>query len=235
MPVSPPPHDKRVKGPAGSTNRPSVIVIHTTQSNPKEGPTDRHSMIDYLSKPAPPLRNYPIGVPWVTDDDGITRMTPLENLGDNHACGLDSKASGIEQIGMAQWGRKAWLNDHRKTIQNTGKVVAYLLSERVGKKVTAENLKAHVIGHADDAKVGGCSTHWDPGPGYPYDVMFSDAIAYAASFEPPQDPAILAEATRGEIKEVKRFKRMKVALAYVKDRVRKGFRVVIRKPLVAGE
>jgi hypothetical protein len=225
-PVSAPPHDKRVKGPAGSSNRPTVIVIHTTQSLPRPGARD--GIIDYLA-------GKKISVPWVTDDDGITRMTPLENLGDNHACGLDSKASGIEQIGMAQWGRKAWLNDHRETIRNTGKVVAYLLSERVGKKVTAENLKAHVIGHADDAKVGGCSTHWDPGPGYPYDVMFSDAIAYAASFEPPQDPAILAEATRGEIKEVKRFKRMKVALAYVKDRVRKGFRVVIRKRLVAGE
>jgi hypothetical protein len=228
--IAPPPHDRRVKGPAGLERAPKCFIVHTTQGNQREGPGDRHGVIDYIAGKG-------IAVPWVTDDDGITRMTPLGRLGDNHACGLDAHATGCEQVGMAQWGRKAWLRDHRETVRNTGRVLAFELAG-TGKAVTLENLKAFAFGHVDDHKCSrdACSDHWDPGPGYPYDVLFQDSIEYARSFERPTDPKWAVEAARAETRQLRRFRRLKAALRYAEDRVRKGFRVVLGRPrLVGGE
>jgi hypothetical protein len=228
VPIIPPKHDIRVKGPAGLERRPKCFIVHTTQGNQREGPGDRHGVIDYIAGKG-------IAVPWVTDDDGITRMTPLGRLGDNHACGLDEEATGAEQVGMAQWGRRAWLRDHRETVRNTGKVLAYELA-RAGKAVTLENLKAFAFGHVDDEKCdpSACSDHWDPGPGYPYDVLFQDAIEYARSFERPDDPKWVVETARAETTELRRFRRLKTALRYVKDRARKVERIALFRPRLAG-
>lgn len=222
--VKPPPHDTRIKGPAGREGKPRCVIVHTTQGSQRPGPSDRHGVLDYIAARG-------ICVPWITDNDGITRMAPWGHLGDNHACGLDDKATGIEQVGMAQWSRKYWLREYRPTIRHTAWVVAYEVA-RMGLPVNQRTLEAHVFGHAEDEKCdrSACSDHWDPGSGFPFDVLFEDAIDYAAS------QGWRAVATKGERRRVRRFAKVKEARRWARQLRRRGWAArVRRRPLSGGE
>ncbi|MGH2710166.1 MAG: hypothetical protein ACRDH9_03050 [Actinomycetota bacterium] len=218
--VAIPKHDVRIKGPQGLKRKPAGVVIHTTEGDQRQGPGDRTGIVDFLAGKG-------ICVPWVTDNEGITRAAALDRLGDNHACGLDAY-SGVEQIGRAAWKRRFWLRVYRETIRNTGKVVAWELHEAMRVEVNDRTLKRHVFGHADDARHGGCSDHWDPGPGYPYDVMYEDAIAYAAA------KGWRVVARKDELRRIRKFKTAKAARAWLRLKARQGWRVVTGKELLKG-
>lgn len=103
-----------------------------------------------------------------------------------------------ELIGYAAWTREQWLARWRQL----NRVALWLadMHKRFNiplQKITAKQYKAGmhgVIGHIDHTEAyGGPSgdggTHWDPGPGFPYDVVIDKAKQYlAAELEPNMTP-----------------------------------------------
>jgi len=220
-----PRHDQRHKGPRGDSARTRGVIVHCTVSNQLQGtPTDRHRVVDFLSG------SRGLSVPVVTDNDGSTEMVPEPYHGEHAAC-IDG-CFGVEMIGQATWTRKVWLTEYRETVRNMGQWAAYWLAEVMDVAVTERNLKRLVVGHDRDHVFGGCSDHWDPGTGFPWDVMRADAIAYA------KQVGYRVVAVKGERRVVRRYRASmrRRAYAWARKRIRAGWRVTIqRKPLARGD
>lgn len=214
--VKKPKADQRIKGPRGSASCRGGIV-HCTISDPREGPTDRYGIVDYLA-------SLGISVPMVADDEGSTQMVPDGWSGAYHTRGL-TDVWGIEQIGQATWSRKTWLQQHRETVRQTGQWGAWLLAEVLDVAVTKKNLKRLFVGHDRDHIFGGTSDHWDPGPEYPWDVCYADAIEYAGK------SGYRTVAIKGDEKRIRtwRASRKRQAYAWGVKRLKKGWRVVVKR------
>lgn len=155
----------RIKGPTGVKAKPVCFVVHTA-----EGCRTAECIVDYLAPKG-------ISVPFCADPDKILRTTPEGYLGYGHAAGLTGKASGVELAGFASWSRRQWEHEGREMVRAAGQLAAYVLGAHY--PVTKRMLKKRVIGHAQDSRFGGTSDHWDPGPGFPYDICIEDALAWA--------------------------------------------------------
>lgn len=216
MTVKRPKLAERHRQPFGTGHtKPRGLIVHTTESTPREGPSDRNGVIDYLASRG-------LSVPVVFDDDGGTEMVPRPYTGIHAACIRD--VHGIEQIGFARWTRAEWMR-HKNLLDRTAKEIAWFLAEVLEVAVTLRNLKRVVVGHDRDHVFGGCSTHWDPGPGYPWDYVFAEAIKHAKVV------GYRVVATKGENRRVRKFRANAIdrALAYAKKKARRGWRVVLRK------
>lgn len=221
--VKRPKHDTRHKGPhgyaagpPGNNRKPLGVVVHSTESDQRIGPTDRHGVIDFLAD------TRGLSVPVVIDDESMTEMVPRPYCG-FHALGIHY-AHGIEQIGRANWSRAQWLM-HRNTIERTGKECAWFLAEVMGLPVTDRTLKRFVIGHVNDDRFGGTSTHYDPGPNYPWDVLRGAAMDHARVV------GYRVVATKGDRKLERHFKvtATKRASAWAIKKAKRGWRVVLGK------
>lgn len=101
-------------------------------------------------------------------------------------------SENIEQCGWAKWTREEWLS--RPLMLDA---TARWLAERSRargiplRRLTHAEIRARVpgvLGHGDYSIATGDGTHWDPGPGYPWDVVLDKARAYAAGINPaPED------------------------------------------------
>lgn len=213
-----PRHERLIKGPVSSKAKPRGGIVHCTVSNPLQGPGDRHGVIGYLA-------NKGISVPVVNDDEASTIMRPLGELGYGHAACLSGEAWGIEQIGQATWSRKEWLR-HKGTLKKTAEWAAWLLT-KMELPVTDRNLRRFIAGHADDHKLGGCSDHWDPGPGYPFDLVYKWAVEYA------QQKGYRVTAEKGDRQKIRDFRAplSKRARLWMRKRARRGWNVVTRKKI----
>jgi hypothetical protein len=93
-------------------------------------------------------------------------------------------SENIEQCGWARWTRAEWLA-RPKLLDATARWLAERSKARgipLVKLSPAEvrARKPGVLGHGDYSTGTGDGTHWDPGPGYPWDVVMDKARAYAA-------------------------------------------------------
>ena len=231
--VKVPKHDKRLKGPKGVKGKGRTIgaIVHTTEMGPRPGDGDRHDIVSFLARKGK-------SVPVVADPGGgSTIMVPLGHLGSGHSMGLTGKAWGIEQVGFARWPRKEWLKpDRRKMVATSAAWAAWVLAELMELPVTQKNLKRFIVGHNKDHKLGGTSTHWDPGPGYPWKLFRQDAIAYAGERQKEGDVQFRIVATKADKKAAKvvRVKLGKRALAWINKRVKSGWKVVVHREKIRG-
>lgn len=89
-------------------------------------------------------------------------------------------SENIEQCGWARWTRTEWLA-RPKLLETT----ALWLADRARARgiplrlLTPAEIRGRrtpgVLGHGDYSTATGDGTHWDPGPGYPWDVVLGKA------------------------------------------------------------
>lgn len=221
-----PPHDTLHLHPYGEKGRIIGIIVHDTQSPNSQGAGDRHGVARYIA-------NKGISVPVITDDEHSTEMTPDPFPGNSHAACLDGKAWGVEQISYAQWSKKEWLK-HDKMVRQTAEWCAWALHELMDLPVNQKTLKKFVVGHDADYKLGGCSDHWDPGPGFPwklfrrYAIEYANLIGYRVTIR--KEDKMKVKHFVAEIKGVKgqhtRSDRMQ---RWIKKKAGRGFRIVVKK------
>lgn len=92
----------------------------------------------------------------------------------------NSRSDNLELCGFAAWSRDEWIGNHQGMLNNTA---AWVRSRCLARgvpivKLSAADVKAGragVIGHVDYTNGTGDGTHWDPGPGFPWDIVIARA------------------------------------------------------------
>ncbi|MGW4484346.1 N-acetylmuramoyl-L-alanine amidase [Amycolatopsis sp. NPDC004368] len=95
------------------------------------------------------------------------------------------KSDNLELCGFASWSRDEWLTEHQGMLRNAANWIRSRCTARgiPITKLSAADVhagKAGVIGHVDYTNGTGDGTHWDPGPGFPWDVVISMASGAVA-------------------------------------------------------
>lgn len=94
--------------------------------------------------------------------------------------GGNSRSDNLELCGFAAWTRDEWLNNHQGMLDHAARWIrARCLARGIPiTKISANGVAvgaAGVIGHVDYTNGTGDGTHWDPGPGFPWDVVIARA------------------------------------------------------------
>lgn len=119
-------------------------------------------------------------------------------------------SDNLELCGFASWSRNEWLTNHKGMLNNAASWVrARCLARGIPiRKLDAAGVRrgdAGVIGHVDYTNGTGDGTHWDPGPGYPWDVVLDKARAYANGIEPEGFLMALTDDEQKELLEAARY------------------------------
>lgn len=119
----------------------------------------------------------------VVGDDGCFRSVPDLNQPAG-APGANSDGLHIEVVGLAKWSRAEWL-EHPTRLDNCARAIAEW-SQKYGIPlafVDAAMLQTKrargVTTHREVSQAFKQSDHWDPGPGFPLDVVLEKARMYA--------------------------------------------------------
>jgi hypothetical protein len=92
----------------------------------------------------------------------------------------NSRSDNLELCGFASWSRAQWLDSNQGMLNQAA---AWIRSRCQARgipivKLSAADVragKAGVIGHVDYTNGTGDGTHWDPGPGFPWDIVIERA------------------------------------------------------------
>lgn len=142
------------------SDRIRAIVLHSTESHTRPGTDDLYGVASWLCNPASQASAHVI-----VDDDGTSaRLVPDERKA-WHCAAYNSATLGIEQIGFAAQGKKAWLADRRE-LDETARWIAHWSRKhgipiRRGKVSGGQIVKPGVLTHAQLGIEGG--GHHDPG------------------------------------------------------------------------
>lgn len=98
-------------------------------------------------------------------------------------------SDNLELCGFASWSRAEWLTHHQGMLNNAA---AWIRSRCRTRGIPIRKIDANavrrgesgVIGHADYTNGTRDGTHWDPGPGFPWDVVMQRASGLAPAPEP---------------------------------------------------
>lgn len=93
----------------------------------------------------------------------------------------NARSDNLELCGFAAWTRAEWLVDHPGMLHNAAIWIQRRCAARGIPlvKLTPADVRAGragVIGHADYTQGTGDGTHWDPGPGFPWDYVMAQAV-----------------------------------------------------------
>lgn len=110
----------------------------------------------------------------------------------------NARSDNLELCGFAKWSRDEWLNNHQGMLNNAAIWIRNRCRARgipIRKLSAAEVAagKAGVIGHVDYTNGTGDGTHWDPGPGFPWDVVIARAAGGDAPVEKDEDMAVVGK------------------------------------------
>lgn len=100
-------------------------------------------------------------------------------------------SENIEQCGWARWTRAEWLA-RPQLLDATARWLADRSKARgiPLRRLSHAEVRARVPGvimHDDYSKATGDGSHWDCGPGYPWDVVLAKAVAYRDGAPAPDD------------------------------------------------
>lgn len=92
----------------------------------------------------------------------------------------NEESDNLELCGFASWTREEWLTNHQGMLNNAA---AWIRSRCKARGIPIVKLsptqvragESGVIGHVDYTDGTGDGTHWDPGPGFPWDVVMARA------------------------------------------------------------
>lgn len=166
-----------------NTNVLKWIIFHTTENS---GNTTAKDVANYQLSPSAG-GSYNV----LVDKFG----TSVRSNSDNYvpwAAGSNAANIGglhISVVGQAAQSREVWLRDYDKALRKAAEVVAKWSKDYGIPLVrrSAADLKAGVkgiAGHNECSQAFGGSDHWDPGTGFPYDVV----IGYAQGGSAPTTP-----------------------------------------------
>ena len=160
------------------------IIFHTTENS---GNTTAQDVARYQQNPSAG-GSYNV----LTDKFG----TSVRSNDDNYvpwAAGSNAANIGglhISVVGQAAQSREVWLRDYDKALRKSAEVVAKWSKDYGIPLVrrSSADLKAGVkgiAGHNECSQAFGGSDHWDPGTGFPYDVV----IGYVQTILNPTNPS----------------------------------------------
>jgi hypothetical protein len=124
----------------------------------------------------------------VADDDTLLdALVPYDRAAWTLRNG-NEESDNLELCGWASWTRAEWLDNHMGMVNNAALWVRRRCQARGIPivKLSAADVHARkpgVIGHVDYTNGTGDGTHWDPGPGFPWDVVIAKAKGSSAPEE----------------------------------------------------
>ena len=151
--------------------RPSLIVIHSTESTNVKGPGDLAAIGAWFRNPAAQVSAHVC-----TDADGNSARYVRDSDKAWHCAAYNRVSLGIEQIGRAS--QTSWTDAE---IRETARWVArwsklHGIPIRTGKVSGGSVVRSGVLRHSDLGSGGG--NHNDPGSSYPIKRVLSLAKAY---------------------------------------------------------
>lgn len=156
------------------------VVIHTTESS--EG--SLLGVVNYLRRPEVEVSSH-----YVVGD--IARpgelFTPVVRLVPEKEKAWTAKSANpyfvqYELVGRASRKRSEWLGKYRKQLETVAALVA---DDVLQYGIPIRRAVPGIVGHADLDKWGYPNDHWDPGPGFPWDVFLDDVRRFVALGEKP--------------------------------------------------
>lgn len=94
----------------------------------------------------------------------------------------NEESDNLELCGFASWSRETWINEHHGMLEKAAEWIRSRCRARgiPMVKLSAADVRAGksgVIGHVDYTNGMQDGTHWDPGPGFPWDVVMDLATS----------------------------------------------------------
>lgn len=166
---------------SGRRSEVRLIVIHTA-----EGGTTFEGLGSFFAAPSSKVSSH-VGI---DDRPGVIG----EYVKPDRVAWTQGNANGFsvaaELLGFARWSRDEWLR-HPAMLANTGAWIAEE-AHRFDIPITkVSGAGRGVCGHVDLSGPGG---HWDPGPGFPWDVVLAAATGEPIGAPPPPPPPVLGQA-----------------------------------------
>jgi hypothetical protein len=142
------------------------VCVHTA-----EGATRATNLRAYFERPDINASSHAIA------DDAILldHLVPYDRAAWTLRNG-NEESDNLELCGFAAWSREEWLTRHMGMVRHAA---AWIRSRCLARGIPIVKLspadvragKSGVIGHVDYTNGTGDGTHWDPGPGFPWDVV----------------------------------------------------------------
>jgi hypothetical protein len=113
-----------------------------------------------------------------------------------HAPGANHNGIGLEHAGYARQSRAEWLDDYGlRMLRLSARLTAELCAkyEIPVRRVTYDGLRAGVrgiTGHHDVSLAFVRSSHWDPGPDFPWDFYLEMVKAELSKIKSPPKPVV---------------------------------------------
>jgi hypothetical protein len=125
----------------------------------------------------------------IADDEPGSLLTPAEGCVPYERAawtlrGGNRYSDNLELVARASWPRLVWLAQPR-LLESCAKWLADRHAAQPWiplRRLSLAEIRAHqpgVIGHVDYTNATGDGTHWDPGPGFPWDVVLARANGIA--------------------------------------------------------
>jgi hypothetical protein len=151
---------------------PKLIVLHSTESRDRPGLADLRNLGTYFARG-------PRGVSSHVANDASGHDARYVGDGRSaHTQGRYNRVSlSIEQIGYARFSRAQWLSRPGQLLNTAAWIAhwrrAYGIPIRRAVTRRGRVVSSGVATHAQLSRTGANSTHWDPGPGYPVDLVLA--------------------------------------------------------------
>jgi len=148
-------------------------VIHTTES--ADG--SLWAIVNYFKRAGVQASSSYVVGDGDPDKDGFTEVVRVvpENLKPWTQLSFNPFAVSYELIGRAKRTREEWLGRYRAQLRTAAALVA---EDMLQYNLPVQHAVPGVVGHVDLPKYGFPQTHWDPGPGFPWDVFLDDVKHY---------------------------------------------------------
>jgi hypothetical protein len=157
--------------------KPSIVVLHSTESHPRPGKSDLAAVTSWFNNPAAQASSHVI-----VDADGLSARCVPDNRKAWTCVSYNSVSLNIEQIGFASQGWKGWRRNW-KELRETARWIAHWslahgIPIRRGEVSHGTVQRSGVTTHAALGSLGG--GHTDPGP-YPMKRVLLLARLYKAA------------------------------------------------------
>jgi len=160
-------------------NRPSLIVLHDTESHDIQGLADLKAIGAWFDNPTSQASAHVC-----VDGEGISAQYVPDGAKAWSCREFNSVSLNIEQIGFATFTQAMWNRNDRAQLLKVAKYIAYWsktygipIQRGAVSTVTGNVTKPGVVTHAQLGLIGG--GHHDPGPNYPFSAVLLAARYYA--------------------------------------------------------
>lgn len=147
-----------------------LIVIHSMEA--PENPDTAEVIAEFFQNPP-----HPASAHLCIDNDSIVRCVPDNNIAGG-APGANPDGIHLELAGYANQTEAEWLDDYgKKLLENAAEAAAqYCLKydipvRRLTNEQLADKHSKGFVSHSQVSEVFKQSDHWDPGPGFPWQLF----------------------------------------------------------------